>query len=70
MTRFGVTLLLVGVLIVGLGGAAYLLPFVVSFDEAGGAVFETAVLVCWGLGAALLLAGAAAVGFGKLTSRA
>ena len=54
MTRTGVNILLVGLLLAGLGGALYLL---VGFFE-NIQLFETAVLLCWGLGAALFLIGA------------
>jgi hypothetical protein len=62
MTRTGVNIMLVGLLIAGLGGAAYLLVMVVpNLDFV---LFETVVLFCWGIGAALILVGAlvAAVG--------
>ncbi len=62
MTRAGVTIVLVGVLIVGLGGAGYLLPFVGAPIDPE--LFDTVVLCCWGVGGALVLVGAvtAAVG--------
>ena len=56
MTRLGVNILLVGLLIVGLGGAGYLLPFLVPFNTVFSVqAFETVVLLCWGIGAALVL---------------
>ena len=69
MTRIGVNILLVGLLIVGLGGAGYLLPFVLPVAVGGVELFETAVLFCWGIGAALVLVGGAVAGFGKVASR-
>jgi hypothetical protein len=66
MTRLGTTILLVGLLIVGLGGAGYLLPFLVPLDAAR---FEAVVLALWGLGGALALAGAVLAGVGKARSR-
>jgi hypothetical protein len=66
VTRLGVNVLLVGLLVAGLGGAAYLLPFVVPIRSG---FFETAVLCCWGIGAALVLVGAVVAGIGKAASR-
>jgi hypothetical protein len=70
MTRLGVNTLLVGLLIVGLGGASYLLPFFVPMEtEFSVKVFDMVVLLCWGIGAALILVGAALATLGKATSR-
>ena len=69
MTRIGVNILLVGFLIVGLGGLAYLLPFFMPLDIGGIQVFETVVLVCWGLGALLVVVGGLVAGLGTLKPR-
>ena len=69
MRRFGINILLVGFLTLGLGGAGYLLPFLMSFDEAGVQAFDTVVLSCWGIGAALILIGAGIAAIGKASSR-
>jgi hypothetical protein len=69
MTRIGVNLVLVGFLIAGLGGAAYLLPFITPLDTLSIEVFETGVLICWGLGAALIVVGAVVAAAGKVSSR-
>jgi hypothetical protein len=69
MTRIGVNILLVGFLILGLGSAAYLLPFLMPFDTGGIQIFEIAVLVCWGTGAVLIVARGVMAVFGKATSR-
>ena len=64
MTRIGVNILLVGLFLAGLGGALYLL---VGFFE-NIQLFETAVLICWGLGAALVVVGGVLAGVGKAVS--
>ncbi len=69
MRRTGVNLLLVGLLIVGLGGVGFVLPFLVRFDLSGMQVFETGVLVCWILGAVLVIVGAVVAGLGKIAIR-
>jgi len=69
MTRVGVNIMLMGLLVVGLGGPGYLLPFIVPFGVGGVEIFETAVLVCWGTGAALLVVGAIVSGLGKVAAR-
>jgi len=69
MRRIGINILLVGVLIVGLGGAGYLLPFVVPLDVVGVELFETVVLFCWGIGAALVLISAVVAGLRKMVPR-
>ena len=66
MTRTGVNILLVGLFLAGLGGAAYLVLF---FGPVNMEFFETVVLLCWGIGAALVLSGAVVAGFGKVGSR-
>ena len=55
MTRIGVNILLIGLFLVGLGGALYLLVFFLPMANIQ--LFETAVLFCWGIGAALFLVG-------------
>ena len=64
MTRTGVNILLIGLLLAGLGGALYLL---VGFFE-NIQLFETAVLICWGLGAALVVVGGVLAGVGRAVS--
>jgi hypothetical protein len=66
VTRLGVDILLVGLLVVGLGGAGYLLPFLTPINPEW---FGTGVLFCWGIGAALVLVGAVVAGFGRAVSR-
>ena len=66
MTRTGVNILLIGLLLAGLGGALYLLVPFLPIDIQ---LFETAVLLCWGIGAALVVIGGAVAGIGKATSR-
>ena len=56
MTRTGVNILLIGLLLAGLGGTLYLLVFFLPIENIQ--LFERAVLICWGLGAALVLVGA------------
>jgi len=68
MKRVGINILLTGLLIAGLGGAGYVLPFVVPIDEAGVQLFETAVLISWGVGAALVVVGGVLAGVGKAVS--
>ena len=69
MTRIGVNILLVGFLIAGLGGMAYFLPCFVPLDIHGIQVFDTAVLICWGVGALLVIGGGMVAGLGKMTPR-
>lgn len=69
MTRVGVNILLVGLLIVGLGGTGFLLPFLVRFDMAGVQVFGIGVLICWVLGAALIIIGGVVAGLGRRAVR-
>ena len=52
MTRIGVNIVLVGLLIAGLGGAAYMLPFFIPLDLLSIQAFEIGVLICWGIGTA------------------
>jgi hypothetical protein len=66
VTRVGVNILLVGLLVVGFGGAGYLLPFLIPINAE---LFDTVVLFCWGIGAALVLAGAVVAGCGRVVSR-
>jgi hypothetical protein len=68
MTRVGVNILLVGFLVMGLGGVAYLLLFFMPSDESSIRAFDTGVLICWGLGAILLLAGGIMAAVGRFTS--
>jgi hypothetical protein len=69
MTRSGVNILLVGLLTVGLGGIGFFLPFLVRFDLAGVQAFNTGVLICWILGAALVIVGGVVAGLGRIATR-
>ena len=70
MTRTGITIVLVGLLIAGLGAAAFLLPFVVPLaDLALVELFFRGVQISWGIGALLVLVGAVVALIGRLSGR-